>query len=606
MTTRSRSQTSDMGIGRFGRRELPPLPDFGVRQQVEGYASTVSQPGMRPHHARPNDRHVSDYRGANGVAATREWWRSQPKDEPDLVWTTAPAPEAIDSTFSFAGTSASLPENHYPANRATLYADGKRVLVFEIGLPTPAAWAEGEWALEFTPRQARTAIDGYHRQFEAGGCSGIYRLAAPGSALRAGKSLELKVVLEPRNSDAPCWFAVIERPDVLAVTSETNADEIEQLQQEILRLKQIVGGLARHSYPELFPDHLQAEEVVIYTNGWKHVHPPDVELLANGDLLASFREASEHLSPDGRIVTVRSTDGGKTWGDRLVVHEEANTDVRDASIGCLSDGTLILTDFVNGYYDGAGRYVGRPADDYTGQPEGIYVARSTDHGKHWEWLGDGPLDPAPYSWIGTTERVLELPNGDLLMATYFVERGEPPVRRGCALYKSTDRGVTWSHVSVMADIPGVFLNEPALIRTVTGRLIGMLRRESGPTYYQVLSDDDGETWTEPVSSEIPARANPASLVSLPDGAVLCIYGSRHDVRGMYVVASYDNGESWDMEHRKVIRDDFPNWDIGYPSSVLLPDGRVLAVYYFNMFERYFIAGSIFRWERPATDQYVRP
>lgn len=68
---------------------------------------------------------------------------------------------------------------------------------------------------------------------------------------------------------------------------------------------------------------------------------------------------------------------------------------------------------------------------------------------------------------------------------------------------------------------------------------------------------------------------------------------------MYVVASYDNGETWDMANRKVIRDDFPNWDIGYPSSVLMPDGRVFAVYYFNMFDRYFIAGSTFRWERPV-------
>ena len=55
---------------------------------------------------------------------------------------------------------------------------------------------------------------------------------------------------------------------------------------------------------------------------------------------------------------------------------------------------------------------------------------------------------------------------------------------------------------------------------------------------------------------------------------------------------------WDMTHRRVIRDDFPNRDVGYPSTVLLPDGRVLALYYFSMFDRFFIAGSAFTWERP--------
>ena len=82
---------------------------------------------------------------------------------------------------------------------------------------------------------------------------------------------------------------------------------------------------------------------------------------------------------------------------------------------------------------------------------------------------------------------------------------------------------------------------------------------------------------------------------LPDGTVLCVYGSRQDPSGIYVVASYDEGDTWDIDHRRVIRDDFPNMDIGYPSTVVVPDGRVLAAYYFNLFGRFFIAGSFFRW-----------
>ena len=74
------------------------------------------------------------------------------------------------------------------------------------------------------------------------------------------------------------------------------------------------------------------------------------------------------------------------------------------------------------------------------------------------------------------------------------------------------------------------------------------------------------------------------------------YSPRDDFGGLYVVASYDDGETWDMANRRVIRDDFANMDIGYPSSVLLPDGRVFTAYYFNMFGRFFMAGSSFRWE----------
>jgi hypothetical protein len=39
--------------------------------------------------------------------------------------------------------------------------------------------------------------------------------------------------------------------------------------------------------------------------------------------------------------------------------------------------------------------------------------------------------------------------------------------------------------------------------------------------------------------------------------------------------------------------------MGYPSALLMPDGRVFVVYYFNMFGRFFITGSFFRWEDPS-------
>jgi hypothetical protein len=182
------------------------------------------------------------------------------------------------------------------------------------------------------------------------------------------------------------------------------------------------------------------------------------------------------------------------------------------------------------------------------------------------------------------------------MATYAgVNRGGSP-GRACALYASGDGGARWTFRATMGEVPGLLLGEPALVRTATGRLVTVMRNDRGAEYYQAISDDDGHTWSAASPTGIPGRNNPASLLLLPDGALLCIYGSRYDTRGIYTVASYDDGLTWDVAHRRVVRDDFPNWDCGYPSSVLLPDGRVLATYYFCMFDRYFIAGSFFHWE----------
>ena len=44
-----------------------------------------------------------------------------------------------------------------------------------------------------------------------------------------------------------------------------------------------------------------------------------------------------------------------------------------------------------------------------------------------------------------------------------------------------------------------------------------------------------------------------------------------------MMISRDGGESWDADW--ILRDDGPDWDLGYPASVEMPDGSVLTVYY---------------------------
>ena len=50
---------------------------------------------------------------------------------------------------------------------------------------------------------------------------------------------------------------------------------------------------------------------------------------------------------------------------------------------------------------------------------------------------------------------------------------------------------------------------------------------------------------------------------------------------MRACLSADGGETWDVAHEVIIRDDGLDRDMGYPSSVQLNDGRVLTVYYWH-------------------------
>ena len=54
-----------------------------------------------------------------------------------------------------------------------------------------------------------------------------------------------------------------------------------------------------------------------------------------------------------------------------------------------------------------------------------------------------------------------------------------------------------------------------------------------------------------------------------------------------------------MQDEVQLRNDFPNWDVGYPESIELPDGRVLTVYYYNLFAKYFIGGTFWKPAPPS-------
>jgi hypothetical protein len=132
--------------------------------------------------------------------------------------------------------------------------------------------------------------------------------------------------------------------------------------------------------------------------------------------------------------------------------------------------------------------------------------------------------------------------------------------------------------------------EPGWVRLRRGRIIAMLRtrsegatatREAPPAgfLFQSFSDDDGRTWSKP--RRTPLWGFPAHLLELRDGRVLCAYGYRQKPYGVRATLSRDGGRTWDVAHEIVVRADGGSSDLGYPTSVQLPDGRVLLAYYFN-------------------------
>jgi hypothetical protein len=73
------------------------------------------------------------------------------------------------------------------------------------------------------------------------------------------------------------------------------------------------------------------------------------------------------------------------------------------------------------------------------------------------------------------------------------------------------------------------------------------------------------------------HGSPPHLLRHSSGALLLTYGYRQAPFGQRVAISRNEGATWDPDW--IIRDDGPDWDLGYPSTVELADGRLFTVYY---------------------------
>lgn len=340
------------------------------------------------------------------------------------------------------------------------------------------------------------------------------------------------------------------------------------------------------------------EHIIVYKDEGAYSCFPGLARRRNGELWLVFRRAGafsvqavrlgkyDHVDQGARIAYSRSFDDGRTWTPITILPpSDPECGEQDCSITELHDGTLLINFFrwrvvpeqekhrlpfpAYHLYDGSWADV-----------EGPWVIRSRDDGRSWE--PPARVDSSPLPRAGTADAVLELPDGTLLMGIY----GAHYPSRVCTSYvvRSTDGGQTWGNAGLIARDPEerISFEEPALALTPAGHLIAVLRAGEPRNYqylYRAFSYDGGRTWTE--LEPTPMWGHPAHVLPLADGRLLCTYGYRRPPFGVRACLSEDNGRTWDIEHEIILRDDGASRDIGYPSSVQLPDGTILTAYYIH-------------------------
>lgn len=320
-----------------------------------------------------------------------------------------------------------------------------------------------------------------------------------------------------------------------------------------------------------------------FYHGW-----PTITRRENGELWVAYSGGREgHICPFGQVAAITSHDDGKTWSRTRVLHDSPMDD-RDCGILETAKGSLIVTTFTSLAYE---PLLEKAEKNHSWTPDklslwkatqnqltpelrrsqlGEWVLRSVNGGLTWS----NPIR----SLVNSPHGPIQLKDGRLLYAGKRLWTDEKEV----GVCESLDDGQTWQWLASIPtrtdDGAARGYHELHAVEAEDGTLVVHIRNHNTNNALETLqteSGDGGKTWSEPHS--IGVWGMPSHLLKLRDGRLLMTYGYRRVPFGNQARLSTDNGKTWGDP--VIISNDGIGGDLGYPSTVELPDGKLLTVWY---------------------------
>ncbi len=299
-------------------------------------------------------------------------------------------------------------------------------------------------------------------------------------------------------------------------------------------------------------------------------------------------------SSNPRTITVRSHDRGLTWdGDNPQVNMMAGPG--GAGAGMAAEDMPTMFDAAVDYRDPNVLVSSGVMGGFATGGTNATAQLSRDGGRSW-----GPTIRIPKENLDATtgiQSTLVRPDGRMLMFLFSIEKDN--TNRRPLVYGSTNEGREFHFMSYIVprrdpwgqadgnfDDPSVaFVGHrwfyPRGYMLPNGRIICVVRCQRDPTgvmWSEVYaSDDGGGSWS--FLSRINDFGAPCSMVIMPDGRVVAIYGYRLMPSGIRAAVSEDGGKTWGSEI--IVRNDGGSWDLGYPNAWLVDENTVGTLYYFN-------------------------
>lgn len=318
----------------------------------------------------------------------------------------------------------------------------------------------------------------------------------------------------------------------------------------------------------------QDRQVVVDRESGQYLGHPTTCLLEDGQTMLCVYPKGHGR---GGIVYKRSTDGGRTWSERLPTPDNWSTSKEVPTLH---------------------RVIGPDGTKRIIMWSGLYPARlavSEDDGESWS-----PLRPIG-DWGGIVVmgfvESLKTGRGHYLAmfhddGRFFREGGKKSDTFQLFKTFSRDGGLSWSEPEVVDQSSEVHLCEPGVIRSPDGGTLAVLLRENARRQNSqvIFSTDEGKTWSAPRAVPLALTGDRHVAKYAPDGRLLISFRCRApshltDVReyeGDWVawVGSWEDMVGGrEGEYLVRLKENTKGYDTAYPGVELLPDGTFVLTTY---------------------------
>ncbi|MFG1710896.1 sialidase family protein [Nonomuraea sp. M3C6] len=301
---------------------------------------------------------------------------------------------------------------------------------------------------------------------------------------------------------------------------------------------------------------------------------PWVTIAPNGHAYAMSLSLDIAQDANHAMLVSKSTDGGKTWGPVTVLKRDTEANVLNDKNSMTADPTdaryvYAIWDRLEFPQEQASPRAGERAVGYRGP---TWFARTTNGGATWEparmIFDPGQIDQTIGNQIVVTGDG-NLVNGFNLI--YNVKNAHKVRGMNVAVQRSTDKGATWSGVTIVDKLQSTGVSDPTTGFPVrTGDILPSIAA-SGQNVYMVWQDarttggardqiafarstDGGRTWTTlsyAINTVHTTQAFTPAISVLPDGRIGVLhYDFRNDNGGTplltstWLLHSHDGGATW--------------------------------------------------------------